>query len=137
MNSSNTLRLWVGILSLVMGVSIASPLAAQSTDEAVRAAVAGNARTSVIMQFRTTAERDAAFNRLLDRGAAVRVIDTEAGPGLVVLGSAGTFSGEIEHSTSVSIDAHVEVASTAPARSQTGWSHGGGGQGIPNFSHGI
>ena len=40
------------------------------------------------MQFATSAERDRAFTNLLDRGAAVRAVDTAAGPALVVLGSA-------------------------------------------------
>ena len=35
----------------------------------------------VIMQFATTAPARAAFNRLLDRGAAVRAVDNEARPG--------------------------------------------------------
>ena len=69
------------------------------------------------MQFATTAERDAAFDRLLDRGAAVRAADTEAGPALVVFGSAASFSSEFQRATQVSLDAGVRVLGrTQPAR---------------------
>lgn len=72
----------------------------------------------VIMQFATTAARDGAFNRLLDRGAAVRAVDTEAGPALVVFGSAAAFSQEIAHATRVSLDAGVQVLA-APVRDRS------------------
>ncbi|MGE3489712.1 MAG: S8 family serine peptidase [Vicinamibacterales bacterium] len=95
----------------------AVPAAAQSTDGAVQAAMAAGARARVIMQFDTTAERDAAFNRLLDRGAAVRTADTEAGPVLVVLGSAAVLESELAAATRVSLDAAVAVtADQMPAR---------------------
>ena len=42
-------------------------LFAQTADDAVKAVIASGQTARVIMQFATTAERDAAFNRLLDR----------------------------------------------------------------------
>ena len=96
--------------------ALAVPSAAQTTDEAVRAAVSSGASTRVIMQFATTAERDAAFNRLLDDGAAVRATETEAGPGLVVAGQAATLARQFGKATQVSSDAPVVVMATAPAR---------------------
>src|SRR6185436_17998783 len=85
-----------------------------NADEAVRAAVASGQSARVIMQFVTTGERDAAFNRLLDRGAAVRAVDTGAGPALVVFGSAASFRGEMSGATRVSLDASVRVTATPP-----------------------
>ncbi|MEO8682253.1 MAG: S8 family peptidase [Vicinamibacterales bacterium] len=102
--------------ALLVGVCASSPLAAQTTDEGVRQAMAAGSSARVIMRFSSAAARDAAFNRLLDRGAAVRATDTEAGPALVVLGSAAAFSSELVHATSVSMDADVAVASVTPAR---------------------
>ena len=88
-----------------------------TADEAVKAAVASGQSARVIMQFATTAERDAAFNRLLDRGAAVRAVDTEGGPALVVFGSAASFGSEIPARTQVSLDAGVRVLGRhSPAR---------------------
>lgn len=107
------------VLSLVMCAAAAAPAFAGNTDIAVRAAVATNQTARVIMQFATTAQRDAAFNRLLNRGAAVRAIDTEAGPALVVFGSAAVFSGEIARATTVSLDASVHVLADVPASDQT------------------
>ena len=96
-------------VSLALSVLAVAPSAAGNTDDAVKAAVASGQSARVIMQFATTAKRDAAFNRLLDRGAAVRAVDTEAGPALVVFGSAASFAGEIAQATQVSLDAGVRV----------------------------
>ncbi len=107
-------------VSLALLALAAVPSAAQSTDEAVQAAMAAGARARVIMQFATTEERDAAFNRLLDRGAAVRAVDTEAGPALVVQGSAAAFGSEIAAATQTSLDAKVAVSALqTPARAST------------------
>lgn len=107
-------------VSLALLALAAVPSAAQSTDKAVQAAMDAGARARVIMQFATTEERDAAFNRLLDRGAAVRVTDTEGGPALVVLGSAAAFGGEIASATQTSLDATVAVSAfQTPARAST------------------
>lgn len=95
----------------------AVPSMAQTADEAVRAAVSSGTPTRVIMQFGTTAARDEAFNRLLDRGAAVRATDTEAGPALVALGGAATFEPELTAASRTSIDAVVTAsADQLPAR---------------------
>jgi serine protease AprX len=102
--------------ALALSVLGVAPSAACGVDDAVRAAVASGQSARVIMQFATTAERDAAFTRLLDRGAAVRAVDTEAGPALVVLGSARTFGDEIARATQVSLDAGVRVFAGKPAR---------------------
>ncbi len=72
------------------------------------------------MQFATTAQRDAAFKRLLDRGAAVRAVDTGEGPALIVVGSAAAFSSEFNNATQVSLDATVRVTSDwTPARDRS------------------
>jgi serine protease AprX len=94
------------------------PSAAQTTDEAVRAAVSSGASARVIMQFVTTAERDAAFTRLLDAGAAVRATDTEVGPALIVIGQATTLAREFANATQVSTDATVAVMATVQARAK-------------------
>jgi serine protease AprX len=104
-------------LSLALSVLVTAPSFAGAADDAVREAVAAGRTARVIMQFATPSERDAAFNRLLDRGAAVRAVDTEAGPALVVFGSARTFAAELSHASQVSLDAGVRVtASQQPAR---------------------
>ena len=103
-------------MSLLVSVLAAAPSFAGNTDDGVRAAVASGQTARVIMQFATTAERDAAFDRLLDRGAAVRVVDTEGGPALVVFGRASAFSGELSRASRVSLDAGVRVLGTPPAR---------------------
>jgi serine protease AprX len=104
-------------VSLALSAAAVAPCFAGSTDDAVREAVAAGRSARVIMQFATTAERDAAFNRLLDRGAAVRAVDTEAGAALVVFGSAKSFAGELANASQVSLDAGVSVtASQRPAR---------------------
>jgi serine protease AprX len=91
---------------------LVSPSAA--ADEAVREAVAAGKTARVIMQFANAAERDAAFNRLLDRGAAVRAAETEAGSVLIVLGSAVMLSSEFGRATRVSLDASVTVNAVKP-----------------------
>jgi len=101
-------------------VLLAQPAWAQSSpatvDEAVRKAVVAGKSTRVIMQFDSTAERDAAFNRLLDCGAAVRTMDTEAGPALNVLSSTAAMATEFTNATQVSVDARVTVfAAKQPA----------------------
>ena len=103
-------------VSLLMSALAVAPSFGRTTDEAVRAAVASGQSARVIMQFASTAERDAAFNRLLDLGAAVRVVDTEAGPALVVSGSAAKFRSEFSRASQVSIDAGVHVLASPPAR---------------------
>lgn len=104
-------------MSLAVSALAAAPSFAGNTDHGVRAAVVSGQTARIIMQFATTAERDAAFNRLLDRGAAVRVVDTEGGPALVVFGSASAFSGELSRASRVSLDAGVRVLATQhPAR---------------------
>ena len=70
----------------------------------------------VIMQFATTVDRDAAFEMLLDRGAAVRVADTEAAPALVAIGSPALLRRNY-NATQVSEDAGVSVTAVKqPAR---------------------
>src|SRR5688572_21767177 len=70
----------------------------------------------VIMQFASVADRDAAFHALLDRGAAVRVADTEAAPALVAIGSRALLDGDF-NATRVSLDAGVSVTAVKqPAR---------------------
>ena len=103
-------------VSLVLSVLAVAPSAAGTADDAVKAAVAAGQSARVIMQFATVEERDAAFHRLLDRGAAVRTADTEAGPALVAFGSAAAFSSEISRATQVSLDAGVRVLARANRR---------------------
>jgi serine protease AprX len=105
---------WVKRAAFVLGgVLLASSAAAQTgsakVDEAIRKSVVTGESTRVIMQFDTTAERDAAFNRLLDRGAAVRTMDTGDGPALNVLSSAATAATEFDNARQVSYDAPVSV----------------------------
>lgn len=105
------------VVSLVLSAMAGVPSAAHHADEAVRSILASGQTARVIMQFGSTAERDAAFNRLLDRGAAVRIADTEAGPALVAFGSAQAFSSELSRATQVSLDASVTVSAIKqPAR---------------------
>ena len=121
------------LLSLLVSTMAAAPSLAGNTDSAVRAAVATGESVRVIMQFATTIERDASFDRLLDLGAAVRVADTAAGPGLVAFGNASLFAREFSNATQVSIDAGVRVLASMPVRdtsalrsaravTQSGWS---------------
>ena len=98
---------------------LAVPASAQTStadsgklDEAVQAAVNTGQSARIIMQFTTTEARDAAFTRLLNRGAAVRSMDTEGGPALNVLSSAATFVPEVDSAVRVSIDATVSTSST-------------------------
>lgn len=106
------------VASLFVSALATASSFASSTDDGVRAAVAAGRSARVIMHFATSAERDAAFNRLLDRGAAVRAVDTEGGPGLVVLGSAAAFGSEFSRASQVSLDAGVRVLAiqATPAR---------------------
>ena len=68
------------------------------------------------MQFASVTDRDAAFEALLDRGAAVRIADTEAAPALVVIGSAALLSANYG-ATQVSADADVRATTQQlPAR---------------------
>ena len=80
----------------------------------MREAVASGKTVRVIMQFANAAERDAVFNRLLDRGAAVRAAETEVGPVLIVFGSAAVFGSDLGRATNVSLDASVTVNAVKP-----------------------
>jgi subtilisin family serine protease len=102
--------------SLASSVLAVAPARADNTDRAVRAAVESGQSARVIMQFATSAERDRALTNLLDRGAAVRVADTSAGPALIVLGSAEALKSELSRASRVSLDASVQVLSQLPAR---------------------
>lgn len=84
------------LASLALSAVVVAPAFAGRADSSVRDAIASGKTARVILQYASTAERDAAFNRLLDRGAAVRAVDTEAGPALVVLGSPAAFGAEVE-----------------------------------------
>jgi serine protease AprX len=112
--------------SLALSVLAAAASWADNTDRAVRAAVDAGQSARVIMQFATHAERDRAFDNLLARGAAVRVVDTAAGPGLVVMGSADALQGELSGASRVSLDASVHVLSHLPARDVPEWRPGSG-----------
>ncbi|MDP3719450.1 MAG: S8 family peptidase [Acidobacteriota bacterium] len=118
--STSTVRkkaVWgqTAILTAVFATLLTVPAAAQKragrghVDESVRQSVKAGESARVIMQFDTTAERDAAFNRLLDRGAAVRTMDTGGGPALNVMSSAAALSSELGNATQVSVDARVSV----------------------------
>ena len=79
----------LALASTLCAAMAAVPTSAQQpggakVDESVRHSITTGESTRVIMQFETTAERDAAFNRLLDRGAAVRTMDSASGPALNV-----------------------------------------------------
>ncbi len=108
-------------VSLALMALAAAPSAAQGgTDEAVKAVLLSGGRAQVIMQYATNTERDAAFERLLNLGAAVSAMDTDGGPALVVLGSAATFSSEVAGARHVSLDARVRpFALQTPARAST------------------
>ena len=103
-------------VSLALSVLALVPSFAQTSDDAVKAVLASGQTARVIMQFATTAERDAAFNRLLDHGAAVRAVDTEGGAALVAFGGAASFRDEMSGATQVSLDARVHVLADRPAR---------------------
>ena len=111
-------RWWLApLVSLLLSALAVVPSSAGNADEAVRNAVANGKTARVIMQFASVAERDAAFHRLLDRGAAVRIADTEAGPALVAFGNAAVFSSEFPRASQVSLDAGVSVSAVKqPAR---------------------
>jgi serine protease AprX len=120
MNFSGFLRRRIAALAFLLNAAAVLPSAAQTTDEAVRQAVASSSSTRVIMQFATTADRDAAFMRLLDLGAAVRATDTEVGPALVVIGNAARLAAEFSTASQVSTDAQVTVSSSkTPARAKS------------------
>ena len=91
---------WTPCLALALSAGVAVPCAAGQSARA-------------IMQFATTADRDAAFEALLDRGAAVRIADTEAGPALVAIGSAALLGGDY-NATQISDDAGVSVTAVNP-----------------------
>ena len=112
--------------ALAMSVVAVAPSAAGNADAAVKAAIASGQSARVIMQFPNTPARDGAFNRLLDRGAAVRAVDTEAGPALVVFGSAASFAAEIPNATQVSLDAGVTVTGGVPVRDRSARRSGDG-----------
>ena len=96
---------WTFCCALALSVAAAAPSAAGNED-------AGRA----ILQFGSVAERDAAFQLLLDRGAAVRAADTEAGAALVVMASPSLLRADYG-ATQVSADASVTVAAARqPAR---------------------
>ena len=98
---------WITFRTL--GLALALSVAA-----AVPSAAGRSSR--VIMQFASAADRDAAFDALLDRGAAVRVSDTEAGPALVAIGSPAVLRADY-NATQISLDAGVSVAAVGrPAR---------------------
>ncbi|HEX8029164.1 MAG TPA: S8 family peptidase [Vicinamibacterales bacterium] len=107
---------WRRLAALLLAGALAAIPCAASTGKELLAAVSSGESARVIMQFATSAERDATFDRLLDRGAAVRAVDTEAGYGLVVFGSAATLSNEVDRATHVSLDAGVQVLASKPAR---------------------
>jgi serine protease AprX len=108
------------IASLFVSAMAVAPATAGNTDSAVRAAMASGQTVRVIMQFATTADRDAAFHRLLDGGAAVHSAETEVGPLLVALGKASLLSTEFAKATQVSLDASVHVLASQ-ARSTSAW----------------
>jgi serine protease AprX len=100
--TSRTLQL--AAVALALSVVAAVPCAASASS------------SRAIMQFASVLDRNAAFEVLLDRGAAVRVADTEAGPALVVIGSAALLSGNYG-ATQVSADPGVTVTAVRqPAR---------------------
>jgi serine protease AprX len=116
----NNWRLYLA--SLVLSAMAVAPAAAGNTDSAVRAAVTSGQTVRVIMQFATIAERDAAYHRLLDGGAAVRAAQTEVGPVLVALGNATLLSTEFANATQVSLDAAVQVlANKRQVRATSAW----------------
>jgi serine protease AprX len=114
---------------LSMSAVTVDPSFARTADDAVRAAVAASQAARVIMQFATAAERNAAYERLLDRGAAVRVVDTEGGPALVVLGSAAVLAQEISRASQVSLDAGVRVLASQDTSGSWGSRSGSSGRG--------
>ena len=75
----------------------------------------------VILQYATAADRDTAFARLLDRGAAVRIADTEAGPALVAIGSARLIAAEAATATQVSPDVGVSITADTVLPARGSW----------------
>ncbi len=106
------------ILLALLAATLALPAKAQTTsditakfDDAVRAAWTSGSFSQVIMRFATTADRDRAFNELLGKGAAVRVMDGEESPSLNVFASPAAF-GSVDYAERVSYDAPVAVSAT-------------------------
>jgi subtilisin family serine protease len=102
-------------VSLVMSVLAVRCVCRSNTDDAVKAAVASGQSARVIMQFATTAERDAAFRRPARsrrRGSRRRY-----GSGFVAgrLRQRGVVRRRDSHATQVSLDAGVRVLGQ-PAR---------------------
>lgn len=86
-------------------------------DEAVREAWASGTFSRVIMRFATAADRDRAFGELLDRGAAVRVMDDADAPSLNVYASPALL-GSVDYAERVSYDAPVSVSAVAQGRTK-------------------
>jgi serine protease AprX len=86
-------------------------------DEIVREAWATGTFSRVIMRFATTADRDRAFGELLDRGAAVRVMDDADSPSLNVYSSPAAF-GSVDYAERVSYDAPVTVSAVTQSRAK-------------------
>ena len=116
MRLTESIRIRVAVSALLLSVVAVAPSWAQSTDEAVRQALAAGVSARVIMEFSSTSARDAAYTRLLNRGAAVRTVDTEGGPALFVMGSASALLSEFGSATQVSSDAVVTVSAVSQAR---------------------
>jgi serine protease AprX len=121
---------------LSMSAVTAAPSFARTADDALRAAVAAMQTARVIMQFATPADRDAAFERLLDRGAAVRAVDTEGGPALVVSGSPAALSDELSRASQVSLDAGVRILASPGGWGQSGSLSGSSGSGSDSSGSG-
>ena len=104
------------VLAALFAACVAAPAAAQTStdvttkfDDAVKQAWSTNASSRVIMRFTSAADRDRAFNELLDKGAAVRVIDDQDAPSLNVIGKPSTF-GSVSYTDHFSFDAPVRVS---------------------------
>ncbi len=112
---------WGRSFLAILFAAIAVPAAAQTTtdvttkfDDAVKQAWNTNASSRVIMRFTSAADRDRAFKELLNKGAAVRVIDDQEAPSLNVVGKPSTF-GSVTYADRVSFDAPVKVVGGTPA----------------------
>lgn len=131
-NSSNLTKLTIqkkavwgrSLVLALLAALLATPAAAQTTDDitakfddAVREAWASGAFSRVIMRFATIEDRDRGYSELLDKGAAVRVMDDEGTPTLNVFASPSAF-GSIDHADRVSFDAPVQVSAAVQARAK-------------------
>jgi len=111
------------VAASIIAAFIAIPAAAQTTDitekfdDAVREAWAAGSFSRVIMRFGTVAERDRGYKELLDKGAAVRVMDGEDSPTLNVFASPAAF-GTIDYAERISFDAPVQVSATVQKRAK-------------------